>query len=185
MGCRVSRTRSASDLGSTWCQDDRHGQGPHRSGNCYCARLCTHGTARRRPRPQFGPRLLRGPQANHQCRCPRACRWLLQWPATDEDASRANAVRASSVGSWQVGIRSDQAARNREFWPSPLGLAASAALVIGGAALLWSECPQPLSWLPWLVILACPLMHAYTHRRHALYAAVTVGGDWPSGSHRH
>lgn len=63
--------------------------------------------------------------------------------------------------------RSPAANMGRGFWWSPLGLVTAAALAIGGAALLWSERPYLLSWLPWLVFLACPLLHVFMHRDHS------------------
>lgn len=59
------------------------------------------------------------------------------------------------------------------FLRSPLGIATTVALVLGGALLLWSDRPDVLSWLPWLVVLACPLLHVIMHRHHRVGATET------------
>lgn len=70
------------------------------------------------------------------------------------------------------------------FLASPLGIASIVALVLGGALLLWSERPDVLSWLPWLVVLACPLLHVIMHRHHRRPAAETEHSESSSQAHR-
>jgi hypothetical protein len=50
------------------------------------------------------------------------------------------------------------------FFKTPLGIATFLALVLGGVVLFWSERPNVLGWLPWLIVLACPLLHVFMHR---------------------
>jgi hypothetical protein len=76
------------------------------------------------------------------------------------------------------------------FLRSPLGTVTIVALVLGGALLLWSERPDVLSWLPWLVVLACPLLHVIMHRHHRSGATETehIGTEQSESSvqtHRH
>lgn len=78
--------------------------------------------------------------------------------------------------------------RHRGFWRSPLGLVAVAALLIGSAALFWPDRPYALGWLPWFVILACPLVHVFLHGGHGSASVarnVEARDDDDSSSHRH
>lgn len=52
------------------------------------------------------------------------------------------------------------------FWTSRAFLVCAAFLVIAGV-LLWTEhLAHALGYLPFLLILACPLMHMFMHRGH-------------------
>ena len=52
------------------------------------------------------------------------------------------------------------------FWTSRAFLVCAAFLVIAGV-LLWTEhLAHALGYLPFLLILACPLMHLFMHRGH-------------------
>ena len=52
------------------------------------------------------------------------------------------------------------------FWTSRAFLACAAFLVIAGV-LLWTEhLAHALGYLPFLLILACPLMHIFMHGGH-------------------
>jgi hypothetical protein len=51
----------------------------------------------------------------------------------------------------------------REFLGSKLGLAVCVALAILGAYLLWSHTGHVLSALPYVILLACPLLHLFGH----------------------
>ena len=48
-------------------------------------------------------------------------------------------------------------------------LARWAIWILGAAALLYliiEHRPHLFGWLPYLILLACPLMHFFMHRRH-------------------
>jgi hypothetical protein len=56
----------------------------------------------------------------------------------------------------------------RCFLGSPLGLAVLLAIAAVGAYLLWDHSGHVLAALPYLLLLACPLMHVFGHRhRHS------------------
>ena len=54
-------------------------------------------------------------------------------------------------------------------WLSRYGLAIAGFAVVAGY-FLWTEhnahVPALFEWLPWLLLLLCPLMHVFMHRRH-------------------
>jgi len=52
------------------------------------------------------------------------------------------------------------------FWRSPAGLALMLALVVGGFYLVTEHSAHLFGALPYLLILACPLMHGFMHRGH-------------------
>ena len=58
----------------------------------------------------------------------------------------------------------------RAFLGSTTGLVACLALAAIGGWLLWSHTGHVPSALPFLLLLACPLMH-FMHRGHARHAA--------------
>ena len=58
----------------------------------------------------------------------------------------------------------------RAFLGSTTGLVVCLALAAVGGWLLWSHAGHVLSALPFLLLLACPLMHLM-HRGHARHGA--------------
>ena len=54
----------------------------------------------------------------------------------------------------------------REFLGSKLGLAACLIVAAVGAYLLWTHTGHVLSALPYLILLACPLMHFFDDVAH-------------------
>lgn len=54
----------------------------------------------------------------------------------------------------------------RTFLGSKLGLAVCLALAAVGAYLLWNHTGHVFSALPYVVLLACPLMHFFGHGHH-------------------
>jgi hypothetical protein len=52
------------------------------------------------------------------------------------------------------------------FWRSPAGLVLLVAIAISGFYLLTEHTAHLLGALPYLVLLACPLMHVFMHRGH-------------------
>jgi hypothetical protein len=55
-------------------------------------------------------------------------------------------------------------AQLRCFLGSKLGLAITLALAILGVYLLWNHTGHLVYALPYLILLACPLMHVFGHR---------------------
>ncbi|MBE0577915.1 MAG: DUF2933 domain-containing protein [Devosia sp.] len=52
--------------------------------------------------------------------------------------------------------------------------------------LFWSERPNVLSWLPWLLVLACPLLHVFMHRhRGSGETSETEHTESTAPTHRH
>ena len=54
----------------------------------------------------------------------------------------------------------------RSFLGSELGLAVTLSLAVLGAYLLWSHKGHLIYALPYLLLLACPLMHVFGHHHH-------------------
>jgi hypothetical protein len=52
------------------------------------------------------------------------------------------------------------------YWRSPAGLALMVALAVGGFYLVTEHTAHLFGALPYLLILACPLMHVFMHRGH-------------------
>lgn len=52
------------------------------------------------------------------------------------------------------------------FWKSPAGLALAVALGVGGFLLYQEHEAHFWGALPYLLLLACPLMHVFMHRGH-------------------
>ena len=56
---------------------------------------------------------------------------------------------------------SDHASEPRGFWRTPWGIAVCALLAIAGLSLLLDHRDHALQYAPYLLILACPLMHFF------------------------
>jgi hypothetical protein len=70
--------------------------------------------------------------------------------------------------------RHEPTAPSGSFWTSRAFLVCAAFLIIAGI-LLWTEhLAHALGYLPYLLILACPLMHLFMH-----------GGHGGHGGHQH
>lgn len=52
------------------------------------------------------------------------------------------------------------------FWRSPAGLTLLVAAAVGGFYLVTEHTAHLFGVLPYLFILACPLMHVFMHRGH-------------------
>lgn len=52
------------------------------------------------------------------------------------------------------------------FWRSPPGLALSVALLAVGFYLVTEHTAHVFGVLPYLLVLACPLMHVFMHHGH-------------------
>ena len=55
-------------------------------------------------------------------------------------------------------------AQCRSFLGSKLGLAVTFPLAVVGAYLLWQHTGHVIYALPFLLLLACPLLHVFGHR---------------------
>lgn len=62
------------------------------------------------------------------------------------------------------------------FWRSTTGLVTIAFLAIGAFFLVTEHRAHIIPWLPWLILLACPLLHVFMHGGHGGH-----GGDGSSG----
>lgn len=52
-------------------------------------------------------------------------------------------------------------------WRSPVGIALIGFALVGGFAILREHFGHAVGTLPYLLLLACPLMHLFMHRGHA------------------
>ncbi|MFG6466751.1 DUF2933 domain-containing protein [Roseateles sp. BYS87W] len=52
------------------------------------------------------------------------------------------------------------------FWRPPAGLTLLVALAVGGFFLVKEHTAHLLGALPYLLLLACPLMHVFMHHGH-------------------
>ena len=59
-----------------------------------------------------------------------------------------------------------QPAPHRSWWRSPFGIVLCGFLVIAGFFLLTEHTVHVFGVLPYLLILACPLMHLFMHHGH-------------------
>ena len=59
------------------------------------------------------------------------------------------------------------------WWRQPFGLVLIGFLAIAGFFLLTEHTAHVFGALPWLLLLACPLMHLFMHHGHGQHG----GGD--------
>jgi hypothetical protein len=52
------------------------------------------------------------------------------------------------------------------WWRTPIGLVTYGFLIVVGFFLLTEHTAHVFGALPWLLILACPLMHLFMHHGH-------------------
>jgi len=52
------------------------------------------------------------------------------------------------------------------LWRSPAGIVLLGFLIIAGFYLIAEHRAHLFGWLPWLLLLACPLLHFFMHGRH-------------------
>jgi len=55
---------------------------------------------------------------------------------------------------------------NRSFWLSPQGIAAMASIAAVSYFLLMEHWVHKIQYLPFLILLLCPLMHIFMHGGH-------------------
>lgn len=65
------------------------------------------------------------------------------------------------------------------FWRSPAGVALLVAALVGGFYLFTEHQAHLFGALPYLILLACPLMHVFMHKGHG------HGGHGPGPVSRH
>jgi len=65
----------------------------------------------------------------------------------------------------------DQSSSSQSYWRSKSGLAVCAFLGLAGLILILEHRAHVLEWLPYLLLLACPLIHIFMHRGHGGHAA--------------
>lgn len=68
------------------------------------------------------------------------------------------------------------------FWRSKVALVALGFLAIGAFLLLSEHRAHALGYLPFLFLLACPLMHVFMHRGHGGHGGHTGRPDRPTKS---
>jgi len=70
--------------------------------------------------------------------------------------------------------------KTRAFFASRANIVLIAFLAISGFYLVTEHQAHLLGWLPWLLLLACPLLHLFMHGGHGGH-----GGNGGSGSPPH
>jgi uncharacterized membrane protein len=68
-------------------------------------------------------------------------------------------------------------ASHRPWWRSPTGIVLSGFLAIAGFFLLTEHTAHVLGILPYLLLLACPLMHLFMHHGHGGHDHGAHGGS--------
>ena len=56
--------------------------------------------------------------------------------------------------------------QERPWWQTPIGLVTCGFLIVAGFFLLTEHTAHVFGVLPYLLILACPLMHLFMHHGH-------------------
>jgi hypothetical protein len=57
------------------------------------------------------------------------------------------------------------------WWRSPANLVLAGFLLVGAFFLITEHTAHVLGALPWLLLLACPLMHLFMHHEHGGHGA--------------
>ena len=60
----------------------------------------------------------------------------------------------------------DHEQREQSWWRTPVGIVTCGFLIVAGFFLLTEHTAHVFGVLPWLLILACPLMHLFMHYGH-------------------
>ena len=56
--------------------------------------------------------------------------------------------------------------QEQSWWRTPIGIVTCGFLIVAGFFLLTEHTAHVFGVLPWLLILACPLMHLFMHHGH-------------------
>src|SRR4030095_1446110 len=75
----------------------------------------------------------------------------------------------------------DHTEHNGNAWSSRAKWALLGFAIIGAFFLLAEHRAHVLPFLPWLILLACPLMHTFMHGGHRGHGDPQGGGDRPHG----
>ncbi|MBY0332742.1 MAG: DUF2933 domain-containing protein [Acetobacteraceae bacterium] len=70
-------------------------------------------------------------------------------------------------------------------WRSPAGIALVGFALVGGFAILREHFGHALGALPYLLLLACPLMHLFMHRGHAGHGSPGASASAEPGRRGH
>jgi Protein of unknown function (DUF2933) len=60
----------------------------------------------------------------------------------------------------------DRSTITTAWWRSPLGVISLCFLALGGILLVWEHTAHVFGALPYVFLLACPLMHLFMHSGH-------------------
>lgn len=76
--------------------------------------------------------------------------------------------------------------REPSFWRTKSGIALCAFIAIAALFLVLEHRAHALQWLPFALLLACPLLHLFMHRGHSHGDAAKRDRDADGpGPHRH
>lgn len=83
---------------------------------------------------------------------------------------------------------SDPESRNERYHRSRTNIAFVGFLALAGFYLVTEHRAHLLGWLPWLLLLACPLMHVFMHGGHRRGGGASGSGvpdERGTSTHRH
>ena len=63
------------------------------------------------------------------------------------------------------------------WWRTPFGIALCGFLIIAGFFLVTEHSAHVFGALPWLLVLACPLMHLFMHHGHGDHSSGGSGDE--------
>lgn len=63
-------------------------------------------------------------------------------------------------------MQSDREPGQKSFWRTPIGWAFAGFAAVAAFFIVTEHAAHAFGVLPWLLILACPLMHFFMHGRH-------------------
>jgi hypothetical protein len=63
-------------------------------------------------------------------------------------------------------VTANQPSGNQGYWRSRSGIALCVFIAIAALLLFFEHRAHALQWLPFVVLLACPLMHLFMHHGH-------------------
>lgn len=81
------------------------------------------------------------------------------------------------------GFQNHNHAEHQSFWRSKAAVVMLGFAAVAGFFLITEHWAHLYGWLPFLIILACPLMHIFMHHGHGGHAGHGGGDD--NGHHDH